>query len=63
MAFALLQSDNTMIELTIFPKIYAQYQEYMQINKILLIYVRVNNYQEKTKLIAEKIIKEYINIT
>lgn len=56
MAFLELQNDNNIIAVTVFAKLYQSYQEYLQINRVILMDVKVEVYQEKLHLVLVRII-------
>lgn len=56
MAFLELQNDNNIIAVSVFAKLYQSYQEYLQINRVILIDVKVEVYQEKLHLVLVRII-------
>lgn len=58
MAFFAMQNDNNVIEVTVFEKLYKAYQEYLQVNKVILIEAKVEIYQNNTQLILSKIIEK-----
>lgn len=56
MAFLMIENNNTIIDVTVFNDVYQNYQDKLQTNKVVLMEVKVENYQSKTKLVLNKII-------
>lgn len=56
MAFLMVENNNIMTDVTVFNEVYQNYQDKLQANKIVLMEVKVENYQSKTKLVLNKII-------
>lgn len=56
MAFLELQNDNNVVEVTVFDKLYQSYQQYLQINKVILMEAKVEFYQEKMHLVLVKVL-------
>lgn len=56
MAFLMIENNNIMVDVTVFNDVYQNYQDKLQANKVVLMEVKVENYQSKTKLVLNKII-------
>jgi len=56
MAFLMIENNNTILNLTAFNNAYQAYQDKLQTNKIILMEVKVENYQNKIRLILNKIL-------
>lgn len=56
MAFLTVKNNNNIIDVTVFNNIYKEYQDKLQINKVILMEAKVENYQTKTKLVLNKIL-------
>ncbi|WP_342276064.1 DNA polymerase III subunit alpha [Spiroplasma endosymbiont of Nebria brevicollis] len=56
MAFLELQNENTVVAVTVFDKLYKTYQEYLQINKVILMEAKVEIYQEKLHLVLVRVV-------
>lgn len=57
MAFFEIQNDSNVIEVTAFEKLYQTYQEYLQINKVILMEAKVEIYKDNIQLILSRVIK------
>ncbi|MGL5268402.1 MAG: DNA polymerase III subunit alpha [Spiroplasma sp.] len=56
MAFLMIESNKIMADVTVFNNIYQYYQDKLQINKVILMEIKVENYQNKIKLVLIKIL-------
>lgn len=56
MAFLMIENNNIMADVTVFNNVYQYYQDKLQNNKVILMEVKVENYQTKTKLVLNKIL-------
>lgn len=56
MAFLMIENNNVMADVTVFNNVYQNYQDKLQTNKVVLMEVKVENYQEKIKLVLNKIL-------
>lgn len=56
MAFLMVENNNIMADVTVFNNVYQHYQDKLQANKIVLMEVKVENYQSKIKLVLNKIL-------
>lgn len=56
MAFVMIENNNIMTDVTVFHNVYPNYQDKLQTNKVVLMEVKVENYQSKTKLVLNKIL-------
>ncbi len=57
MAFFEIQNDSNVIEVTAFERLYQIYQEYLQVNKVILMEARVEIYKDNIQLILSRMIK------
>lgn len=57
MAFFEMQNDSNVIEVTVFEKLYQIYQEYLQVNKVILMEGKVEIYNDNIQLILSRVIK------
>ncbi|WP_375317024.1 DNA polymerase III subunit alpha [Spiroplasma endosymbiont of Virgichneumon dumeticola] len=58
MSFLELQNENTIVAVTVFHKLYQIYQEYFQINKVILMEAKVEIYQGKLHLVLVRVISK-----
>lgn len=56
MAFLMMENNNTIVDVTVFNNVYQHYQDKLQTNKVILMEVKVENYQSKIKLVLNKIL-------
>lgn len=56
MAFLMVENNNIMIDVTVFHNTYQYYQDKLQSNKVILMEVKVETYQNKLKLVLNKIL-------
>lgn len=58
MAFLMVENNNIIADVTVFNNVYQSYQDKLQTNKVILMEVKVENYQAKTKLVLNKILND-----
>ncbi|MBE4703812.1 DNA polymerase III subunit alpha [Spiroplasma platyhelix] len=56
MAFLMVENNNIMADVTVFNNVYQYYQDKLQTNKVVLMEVKVENYQSKIKLVLNKVL-------